>query len=86
MIDVVMYTSEHCPYCRLADALLSRKGVTSIRKISIDSDAKMRDEMMSITKRRTVPQIFVGETYVGGFDDLAKLDRAGQLDGMLSGG
>lgn len=85
MNDIVMYTSEHCPYCKQADALFKRKGVASVRKISIDSDTAKRDAMIARTNRRTVPQIFIGNTHVGGFDDLAKLDRAGGLDDLLHG-
>lgn len=83
MTEIVMYTSEHCPFCKQADALLTRKGVSGIKKINIDGDDEMRTKMQTLTQRRTVPQIFIGDTYVGGFDDLAKLDRAGGLDPLL---
>ncbi len=83
MKDIVMYTSSHCPYCKQADALFERKGIKGVRKINIDGDDAMRAHMMEKTNRRTVPQIYIGETHVGGFDDLAKLERAGELDALL---
>ncbi len=78
-----MYATAVCPYCINAEKLLRAKGVTEIEKIRIDLDPAQREEMMRITGRRTVPQIFIGETHVGGFDDLSALDRAGGLDALL---
>jgi glutaredoxin 3 len=68
----------------MAEKLLGAKGVTTIEKILIDSDPSKREEMMTKTGRRTVPQIYIGQTHVGGFDDLAALDKAGKLDELLS--
>ena len=81
-MKVVMYTTAVCPYCMMAERLLVSKGV-EIEKIRIDLEAGRREEMMEKTGRRTVPQIYVGETHVGGYDDLAALDRAGKLDPLL---
>ena len=80
---VLMYATGVCPYCVRAEALLNRKGVTDIQKIRIDLDPVQRDEMMSRTGRRTVPQIFIGDTHVGGCDELYALDREGKLDPLL---
>ncbi len=77
-----MYTTLLCPFCTMAKRLLQQKGVT-IEEVRVDQDAARREEMMQITGRRTVPQIFVGDTHVGGFDDLSALDRAGKLDPLL---
>lgn len=77
-----MYTTAVCPYCVMAERLLVSKGVT-IEKVRIDLEPARRAEMMEKTGRRTVPQIYVGETHVGGYDDLAALDRAGKLDPLL---
>jgi glutaredoxin 3 len=74
-----------CPFCSAAERLLKSKGVSEIEKIRVDLDASRLQEMMAITRRRTVPQIFIGDHHVGGFDDLAALDRSGQLDELLSG-
>jgi len=84
MSKVIMYSTGICPYCLMAERLLRSKGVEEIEKIRVDLDPQRRVEMMEKTKRRTVPQIYVGETYVGGFDDLAALDHAGKLDGLLA--
>lgn len=81
---VVMYSTAVCPYCVRAEQLLRRKGVADIEKIRIDLDADRRDEMIARTGRRTVPQIFIGATHVGGCDDLYALDRAGELDALLA--
>ncbi len=78
-----MYSSQVCPYCRMAEKLLATKGVTAIEKVMIDLDPSKRDEMMQRTGRRTVPQIYIGETHVGGFDDLSALDKAGGLEKLL---
>ncbi|WP_237269508.1 glutaredoxin 3 [Pseudothauera hydrothermalis] len=81
-----MYATGVCPYCVRAEALLKRKGVSNLEKIRIDLDPARRDEMMQLTGRRTVPQIFIGDYHVGGCDDLYALDRAGKLDPLLAGG
>ena len=82
---VLMYSTGVCPYCLMAERLLKAKGVDNIEKIRIDLDPAKRDEMMQKTQRRTVPQIYIGDTHVGGFDDLSALDRAGKLLPLLSG-
>ncbi len=82
MATVRMYGTGVCPYCVMAEKLLASKGV-AIEKIRIDLDTEKRGEMMQLTGRRSVPQIFVGETHVGGYDDLAALDQAGKLDELL---
>ena len=82
---VVMYTSAVCPYCVRAERLLDAKGVTNVEKIRVDLDPEQKVLMMQKTGRRTVPQIFVGDTHVGGFDDLYALDQAGRLDPLLNG-
>ena len=84
MAHVLMYSTQVCPYCRMAERLLATKGVTEIEKILIDADPAKREEMMAKTGRRTVPQIYIDQTHVGGFDDLAALDKAGGLDPLLS--
>jgi glutaredoxin 3 len=85
MANVLMYTTAVCPYCQRAEALLRQRGVETIEKIRIDLDPAARDQMMARTGRRTVPQIYVGEQHVGGFDDLAALDREGGLVPLLAG-
>lgn len=85
MSRIVMYSTEWCPYCKRAEAFLGRKGVTEIEKINIDRVEGEREKMEALTGRRTVPQIFIGERHVGGFDDLVALDRAGELDALLNG-
>jgi len=82
MARVMMYSTGVCPYCQMAERLLSAKGV-AIEKVRIDLEPDRRAEMMEKTGRRTVPQIYVGETHVGGYDDLAALERAGKLDELL---
>lgn len=82
---VVMYSTAVCPYCVRAEQLLKARGVEAIEKIRIDLDPAQRDAMIARTGRRTVPQIFIGETHVGGFDDLSALDRAGGLAPLLNG-
>lgn len=84
MAKVVMYTSAVCPYCINAERLLKNKGVTEIEKIRVDLQPELRAEMMEKTGRRTVPQIFIGDQYVGGFDDLHALDVQGGLDPLLA--
>lgn len=83
MAPVLMYCTATCPYCIAAERLLSSKGVGSIEKIRVDLEPQRRAEMMERTGRRTVPQIWIGETWVGGFDDLSELDRQGRLDPLL---
>jgi glutaredoxin 3 len=80
-----MYATGICPYCVRAQSLLNRKGVTDIEKVRIDLDSDRRDEMMARTGRRTVPQIYIGDFHVGGYDDLFALDHAGKLDPLLRG-
>ena len=80
---VVMYSTAVCPYCQRAEQLLKARGVESIEKVRIDQDPEQRDAMIQRTGRRTVPQIFIGDEHVGGYDDLAALDRAGKLVPML---
>lgn len=82
---VVMYSTAVCPYCVMAERLLKAKGVEDIEKIRVDLDPQQRAAMMEKTGRRTVPQIYIGATHVGGFDDLAALDRQGKLDSLLQG-
>lgn len=83
MNPVKMYTTQSCPYCLRAKALLKQRGVDDIDEVAVDFDRKARDEMVRITGRRTVPQIFIGGTHVGGCDDLMALDRAGGLTTLL---
>lgn len=83
MSKVTMYSTGVCPYCQMAERLLRSKGVAEIDKIRVDLEPGRRVEMMEKTGRRTVPQIYIGETHVGGYDDLAALDRAGGLDELL---
>lgn len=79
---VVMYTTGVCPYCQMAERLLVAKGA-AIDKIRVDLEPGRRAEMTERTGRRTVPQIYIGDTHVGGYDDLAALDRVGRLDKLL---
>ncbi len=83
MPKVIMYSTAVCPYCIRAEGLLRARGVIEIEKISVDADYKLRLAMMKKTGRRTVPQIYIGERHVGGYDDLAALDRAGELVKLL---
>ena len=82
---VLMYATGVCPYCVRAEQLLRNRGVTGIEKVRVDLDPERRNEMMEKTSRRTVPQIFIGDTHVGGCDDLIALDQAGKLLPLLSG-
>jgi len=84
MARVLMYSTGVCPFCQMAERLLRAKGVAEIEKVRVDLDPARRDEMMQRTGRRTVPQIYVGDRHVGGYDDLAALDRAGGLDPLLA--
>ena len=81
---VVMYSTAVCPYCVRAENLLRARGVTEIEKIRVDLDPQRRAEMMEKTSRRTVPQIFIGDTHVGGCDDLIALDQSGGLMPLLA--
>lgn len=83
MAKVLMYTSAYCPYCMNAERLLQSKGVTEIEKIRVDLQPELRDIMIEKTGRRTVPQIYIDDAHVGGFDDLRALDLAGGLDPLL---
>ncbi len=84
MPKITMYSTGVCPYCQMAERLLKSKGVTEIDKVRIDLDPVKRDEMMEKTGRRTVPQIYIGDKHVGGFDDLSALDKAGGLVPLLA--
>ncbi|MDD4977013.1 MAG: glutaredoxin 3 [Gallionella sp.] len=84
MAKVLMYSTAVCPYCIRAEQLLHRKGVTEIEKIRVDLQPELRVQMMERTGRRTVPQIYIDEEHVGGYDDLAALDRAGKLTTLLA--
>ncbi len=83
MAEVTMYCTAVCPYCNMAERLLLNKNVT-VNKIRVDLDPSLREEMMARTGRRTVPQVYVGQTHVGGFDDLSALDKRGGLDVLLA--
>lgn len=84
MQHVLMYSSTVCPYCMRAEMLLKQRGVTEIEKILVDRTEGARETMMERTGRRTVPQIYIGQTHVGGFDDLSALDREGKLLPLLN--
>ncbi|MGL1832561.1 glutaredoxin 3 [Rhodocyclaceae bacterium SMB388] len=81
---VRMYATAVCPYCIRAEQLLQRKGVVDLEKIRVDLDPEQRDQMMRVSGRRTVPQIFIGDFHVGGCDDLFALERSGKLDALLN--
>jgi glutaredoxin 3 len=83
MKPILVYTTRNCPYCMMAKRLLESKGAT-FDEVRVDTDDERRVEMMERSHRRTVPQIFIGEQHVGGFDELAALDRRGQLDPLLA--
>lgn len=85
MPQVKMYTTQVCPYCVRAKALLAQRGVSQIEEIRVDLEPAERDRMVALTGRRTVPQIFIGDTHVGGCDDLIALDQRGGLLPMLQG-
>lgn len=84
-VSVRMYTTAVCPYCQRAEQLLRARGVQDIEKVRVDLDPALRESMMKETGRRTVPQIYIGSTHVGGFDDLSALDREGGLLPLLEG-
>ena len=79
-----MYSTAVCPFCVRAEQLLTRKGVKEIEKVRVDLDPARRDEMMERTGRRTVPQIYIGDTHVGGCDELYELEHQGKLDPLLA--
>ena len=83
MALVRMYSTGVCPYCQMAERLLLAKGVQGIDKIRVDLEPQRRAEMTEKTGRRTVPQIYIGETHIGGYEELAALERAGRLDALL---
>lgn len=83
MPEVSIYTTRFCPYCVQAKRLLASKGI-EYAEIAVDGQSALRQEMMELSGRRTVPQIWIGKTHVGGFDDLYALDRAGKLDALLA--
>lgn len=85
MNAVKMYTTQVCPYCQRAKALLRQRGVEDIEEVRVDLDPSERDRMIELTGRRTVPQIFIGPTHVGGCDDLIALDQRGGLMPLLQG-
>jgi len=84
MAPIKMYSTEVCPFCVRAERLLRAKGVAEIAKVRVDLEPALRIEMVRKTGRRTVPQIYIGDVHVGGYDDLVALDRAGQLEPLLS--
>ena len=84
MARVRMYSTAVCPFCVRAEMLLKAKGITEIEKIRVDLDPRQRAEMIQKTGRRTVPQIYIGDAHVGGFDELAALEHAGKLDPLLA--
>ena len=84
MAPITMYSTEICPFCLRAERLLRAKGVAEIAKVRIDLEPALRIEMVRKTGRRTVPQIYIGDVHVGGYDDLVALDRAGQLEPLLA--
>jgi len=84
MNSVTMYSKLTCPYCVQAEHLLQRKGVSNLNKIRIDENPSELETMIARTGRRSVPQIFIGDTHVGGFDELASLEQAGRLDILLN--
>ena len=85
MQPVNMYSAGGCPFCTRARSLLKQRGVEAIDEIRIDEQPEQRTTMIELTQRYTVPQIFIGDTYVGGCDDLVALDRAGGLEPLLAG-
>jgi glutaredoxin 3 len=84
MAHVIMYSTAICPYCVNAERLLVSKGVTHINKLRVDLQPELLAEMMQKTGRRTVPQIYINDKHIGGFDDLRALDTQGALDGLLA--
>ena len=85
MVKVTMYCTLVCPYCVRAEQLLKARGVTQIEKVRVDLQPELMVAMMQKTGRRTVPQIYIGEHHVGGYDDMAELDSLGELTPLLNG-
>jgi glutaredoxin 3 len=83
MPEIIIYTTKICPYCIMAKRLLAQKGL-KYTEINVDEEAGLREEMMARTKRRTVPQIYIGDFHVGGFDELYALERSQKLNDLLS--
>jgi glutaredoxin 3 len=83
MKNIIMYSSSYCPFCTNAERLLEEKGFDITQKILIDEDPNELEKMMKITGKRTVPQIFIDNTYIGGFDELRASDLSGELDKLL---
>ncbi|MBI3545038.1 MAG: glutaredoxin 3 [Gammaproteobacteria bacterium] len=83
MAKVLMYSTRHCSYCRMAERLLEKKSAP-VEKVLVDENPARREEMVRLTGRTSVPQIFIGETHVGGYMELAGLERSGQLDALLA--
>jgi glutaredoxin 3 len=81
---VTVYVSDWCPYCERAKGLLSQKNV-AFSEINVEDEPRFREEMLARSKRRTVPQIFIGDKHIGGCDDLFELDRSGELDRLIQG-
>jgi len=84
MAEITMYSALGCGYCQSAERLLARKGITQFKKIRVDTDPSLWKAMTTKTGRRTVPQIYIGDLHVGGFDDLSALDQTGRLDALLA--
>ena len=84
MADITMYSAQGCGYCQSAEQLLKRKGVDGLTKIRVDVEPGQLELMIAKTGRRTVPQIFIGNLHVGGFDDLTALDKSGRLNELLA--
>lgn len=84
MAQILMYTTATCPFCLNAERLLLSKGVTQINKVRVDLEPQLRVEMMEKTGRRTVPQIYIDERHIGGFEELRALDLAGKLEPLLA--
>jgi|TARA_B110000238_G_C15933890_1_gene355972 glutaredoxin 3 len=83
MKNILMYSSSYCPFCKNAERLLEEKGFDVTQKILIDEDPNELEKMMKLTGKRTVPQIFIDDTYIGGFDELRASDLSGELDKLL---
>lgn len=83
MPEILIYTTKICPYCIMAKRLLDKKGA-AFTEINVDTQDELREEMMRKTKRRTVPQIYIGDLHVGGFDDLYVLEQQKKLDALLA--
>lgn len=82
MAKVIIYTADYCPYCRLAKDLLSARQI-AFEEIRVDQDTEKREEMIRLSNRRTIPQIFINDQSIGGYDDLAALAKSGKLDSLL---